>query len=49
MYQDLRVKSPIKWVVAFIGDFKGLMSLTSTHLGAEQHNTNLLVVFVTDE
>jgi len=44
--QDLTFASPIKWVVAFIGSLKGLLN---TGLLSIKDNTNLLVVFFTDE
>ena len=45
--QDLEFVSPIKWVVAFIGSLKGL--LNTGLLNIQQDNTNLLVVYFTDE
>lgn len=38
--------SPIKWVVAFIGSLKGLLN---TGLLDIKDNTNLLIVYFTDE
>mmetsp|Transcript_1987 Transcript_1987/g.2730 ORF Transcript_1987/g.2730 Transcript_1987/m.2730 type:complete len:82 (-) Transcript_1987:155-400(-) len=45
-YQDLEFVSPTKWVVAFIGSLKGLMN---TSLLEIEDNTNLIVVYLTDE
>ena len=46
MFQNLEFTSPIKWVVAFIGDLKGLLNISGL---PKAGSTNLLIVFVTDE
>ena len=46
MFQDQEFVSPIKWVVAFIGSLKGLLNMDGL---PHTQNTNLLIVFVTDE
>ena len=48
VFQELEFTSPIKWVVAFIGNLKGLLNLTNL-TQAESQNTNILLVFMTDE
>ena len=45
-YQDLQFVSPIKWVVVFLGSLKGLQN---TSLLDIEDNTNLIVVYFTDE
>ena len=45
-HQNMEFESPIKWVVALVGDLKGLTSLTDL---PSFGGTNLLVVCVTDE
>jgi hypothetical protein len=42
----MEFKSPIKWVVAIIGDLRGLLKITDL---PQAGNTNLLIVFLTDE
>ena len=48
VFQELEFISPIKWVVAFIGNLKGLLNLTNL-ANTENQNTNILLVFMTDE
>lgn len=47
----MEFKSPIKWVVALIGDRKGLRSLDeiTLNLPSPAPDTNLLVVYVTED
>lgn len=44
--QELEFISPIKWVVAFMGNLKGLLNLVGL---PNAESTNLLIVYVTDE
>ena len=45
-FQGMEFKSPLKWVVAIIGDLKGLLNIAGL---PQAGNTNLLIVFLTDE
>ena len=45
-FQGLEFMSPLKWVIAVIGDLKGLLNIKDL---PKAGNTNLLVVFLTDE
>jgi len=46
-FQNLQFVSPIKWLVAFIGNLKGL--LTNIDGLPTNPNTNMLIVYVTEE
>ena len=48
IFQELEFTSPIKWVVAFIGNLRGLLNLRNL-TSSESLNTNILLVFMTDE
>ena len=49
-FQELTFDSPIKWVVAFIGNVRGLLNMGLLKMGTTpEENPNILVVFVTDE
>ena len=45
-FQELDFASPIKWVVVFIGNLRGLLNMTGLPYF---DNVNILVVFVTDD